>query len=126
MDGAEPAAPHPVLLSTKRQIDEYFAGKRMTFDVPLAPQGSAFYRSVWALLLEIPYGATTSYGEIAAKLHLVNGARAVGAANGANPIPIIIPCHRVIGHDGALVGYGGGLPRKRALLALESGRLELF
>jgi methylated-DNA-[protein]-cysteine S-methyltransferase len=101
------------------QLDEYFRGTRREFDLPLAPRGSAFERSVWKRLRAIPYGETTSYGVIAAELGLTNGARAVGGANGANPIAIVIPCHRVIGMDGTLTGFGGGLPLKQALLELE-------
>jgi methylated-DNA-[protein]-cysteine S-methyltransferase len=101
------------------QLREYFLGKRRVFDLPLEPAGSPFEQKVWAALLAVPYGATTSYGAIATALGLVNGARAVGRANGANPIPIVIPCHRVIGSDGSLTGYGGGLPLKRILLEHE-------
>ncbi len=101
------------------QLREYFAGRRRTFDLPLDPRGTPFERRVWARLREIPYGATTSYGAIAHEFGLPNAARAVGRANGSNPIPIIIPCHRVIGADGTLTGFGGGLPLKRALLELE-------
>ena len=101
------------------QLREYFLGRRRVFDLSLQPAGSPFEQRVWAALLAVPYGATTSYGAIATALGLVNGARAVGRANGANPIPIVIPCHRVIGSDGSLTGYGGGLPLKRALLELE-------
>ena len=101
------------------QLDEYFAGKRREFDVPIEPHGTGFEISVWERLRAIPFGATTSYGAIAEEMGLVNGARAVGRANGANPIPIIIPCHRVIGAGGDLTGFGGGLPLKRALLELE-------
>lgn len=103
----------------RAQLSEYFARKRRDFDLRLDPRGSAFERNVWERLLAIPYGATTSYGAIAGELGLTNGARAVGRANGANPIPIVIPCHRVIGMDRTLTGYGGGLPLKRALLELE-------
>ncbi|MGB8520597.1 MAG: methylated-DNA--[protein]-cysteine S-methyltransferase [Candidatus Tumulicola sp.] len=103
----------------KRQLEEYFTGRRTIFDLPLQFSGSPFERRVWTTLLEIPFGVTTSYGAIATELGLINGARAVGRANGANPIPIVIPCHRVIGSDGRLTGYGGGLPLKRALLELE-------
>jgi len=101
------------------QLREYFAGKRRTFDLPLDPRGTPFEQRVWSRLREIPYGITTSYGAIAQEFGLENGARAVGRANGANPIPIVIPCHRVIGADGTLTGFGGGLPLKRALLELE-------
>jgi methylated-DNA-[protein]-cysteine S-methyltransferase len=105
--------------AAREQLSEYFRGRRRVFDLPLEPHGSPFELHVWTRLLGVPYGATTSYGAIAAELGLLNGARAVGRANGANPIPIVIPCHRVIGSDGTLTGYGGGLPLKRALLELE-------
>lgn len=101
------------------QLREYFGGTRRTFDLPLDPRGTPFERRVWTRLREIPYGATTSYGAIAHEFGLPNAARAVGRANGSNPIPIVIPCHRVIGADGTLTGFGGGLPLKRALLELE-------
>ena len=101
------------------QLGEYFARRRREFDVPLAPAGTPFQCAVWQALLAIPYGETWSYGELARRIGLPGGARAVGLANGANPLPIIIPCHRVIGADGSLTGFGGGLPIKRALLALE-------
>jgi methylated-DNA-[protein]-cysteine S-methyltransferase len=129
---ASVAASHAVSLGMRAacdQLREYFLGKRRVFDLPLEPAGSPFQQKVWAALLAVPYGATTSYGAIATALGLVNGARAVGHANGANPIPIVIPCHRVIGSDGCLTGYGGGLPLKRILLehegaiALEEPRL---
>jgi len=98
------------------QLAAYFAGKLLAFDLELAPRGTAFQRSVWSQLRQIPYGDTTSYIELARRLGNPNAMRAVGAANGANPIAIIVPCHRVIGHDGQLVGFGGGLPAKRWLL----------
>ncbi len=108
------------------QFAEYFSGKRRDFDLPFEPRiGSDFERTVWKRLCGIPYGKTTSYGAIATELGLINGARAVGRANGANPIPIIIPCHRVIGSDGALVGYGGGMTLKRQLLELEGALAPL-
>ncbi len=111
---------HPVLNKTRKQLEEYFAGKRKTFDLPLAPQtGTPFQRRVWKALEAIPYGETQSYGEIARKIRRPRAMRAVGAANGANPIPIVVPCHRVIGANGTLTGYGGGLWRKQKLLALE-------
>jgi methylated-DNA-[protein]-cysteine S-methyltransferase len=105
--------------AVKAQLSEYFARKRRAFDLPLRAEGSPFEEQVWNRLLAVPYGVTTSYGAIAAELGLTLGARAVGRANGSNPIPIIIPCHRVIGSDGTLTGYGGGLPLKRTLLELE-------
>ena len=105
--------------SVRRQIDAYFAGTLQAFDLPLAPTGSDFQLAVWEELKKIPYGATTSYGAIARTLGDVSASRAVGAANGQNPISIIVPCHRVIGSSGQLVGYGGGLPTKRFLIDLE-------
>jgi methylated-DNA-[protein]-cysteine S-methyltransferase len=101
------------------ELDQYFAGKLHHFGVPLAPQGTPFQQLVWRTLLEIPYGDTWSYGDLAKRIGKPNAARAVGLANGSNPIPIIIPCHRVIGSNGKLTGYGGGLPIKEKLLALE-------
>jgi methylated-DNA-[protein]-cysteine S-methyltransferase len=103
-----------------REIEEYCAGKRKDFTLELAPEGTPFQRSVWDALVKIPYSQTTSYGALAKKLGHPNGARAVGLANGSNPIGLIVPCHRVIGADGSLTGYGGGLPLKRALLAFEA------
>jgi methylated-DNA-[protein]-cysteine S-methyltransferase len=108
------------------QLNEYFAGERTAFDLPLDPEGgSAFERRVWAELLRIPYGETASYGEIATRIGHPGKARAVGRANGRNPIAIVCPCHRVIGSDGSLTGYGGGLENKRTLLDLEAGALTL-
>jgi methylated-DNA-[protein]-cysteine S-methyltransferase len=103
----------------RAQLAAYFAGKLTAFDLPLAPRGTPFQLAVWKELREIPYGATTSYGEIARRLGLGSASRAVGAANGRNPLPIVVPCHRVIGADGSLTGFGGGLPLKKRLLALE-------
>ncbi|MEA2446909.1 MAG: methylated-DNA-[protein]-cysteine S-methyltransferase [Actinomycetota bacterium] len=105
------------------QLDRYWAGESTTFDVPLAPSGTPFQLSVWNALLDIPYGETISYRMLAERIGNPRAVRAVGAANGRNPISIIIPCHRVIGASGALVGYGWGLDRKRQLLDLESGVL---
>jgi methylated-DNA-[protein]-cysteine S-methyltransferase len=107
------------------QLDEYFAGTRSTFDVPIELAGNAFELRVWRALREIPYGETVSYGEIARAIGEPTAARAVGLANGRNPIAVIVPCHRVIGADGSLTGYGGGLERKRLLLDLEAGVLSL-
>lgn len=101
------------------QLEAYFAGALTTFDVPVRLEGSPFQREVWAELRRIPYGETISYGELAARVGRPGAARAVGLANGRNPVAIIVPCHRVIGSNGALVGYGGGLPAKQALLDLE-------
>jgi methylated-DNA-[protein]-cysteine S-methyltransferase len=109
----------------RTQLEEYFAGERTTFDVPLAAQGARFEREVWHALEEIPYGKTVSYGEIARRVGQPTAARAVGTANGRNPIAVIVPCHRVIGADGTLTGYGGGLERKRLLLELEQGQSHL-
>ena len=112
----------PVLRAAVEQLGEYFAGVRREFDLPLAPVGTGFKQRVWSALRDIPYGETVSYGDIARRLGLPpGGSRAVGLANGANPISIIVPCHRVIGADGSLTGYGGGLERKRYLLDLERG-----
>ena len=102
------------------QLTAYFAGDLTDFDVPLAPTGTGFQLRVWSALLDIPYGETVSYGEIAMAVGKPEAVRAVGATNGRNPIAVIVPCHRVIGSDGTLVGYGGGLPRKRLLLELEA------
>jgi methylated-DNA-[protein]-cysteine S-methyltransferase len=114
----EGAAP-PVLLSAREQLDEYFAGKRTVFDLPLAPRGTEFQQEVWRALREIPYGETRSYGELAARVGRPGAARAVGAANGRNPVSIIVPCHRVVGASGALTGYAGGMERKQWLLRHE-------
>jgi len=103
------------------QLNEYFAGTRTEFDLKLAPSGTPFQRAVLEALQQIPYGETRSYGEIAARVGRPTAVRAVGAANGRNPLPIIIPCHRVIGSNGSLTGFGGGLPTKRFLLDLERG-----
>ncbi|WBH15370.1 methylated-DNA--[protein]-cysteine S-methyltransferase [Sphingomonas radiodurans] len=114
------AAPdHPVIAAATRQLNEYFAGTRTAFDVPLDPTGTEFQRAVWTTLLAIPYGETRSYRDIARAIGRPTATRAVGAANGRNPLPIIAPCHRVIGANGALTGFGGGLPNKQLLLALE-------
>jgi len=104
---------------SKKQLNEYFAGERKTFELPLAPDGTEFQRQVLDALQQIPYGTTVSYGDIASSIGRPKAVRAVGAANGRNPIPVIIPCHRVVGANGDLTGFGGGLPTKRALLALE-------
>lgn len=107
-----------------REMDEYCVGKRKDFTLELAAEGTEFQKKVWDALVKIPYGTTTSYGALAKKLGFPNGARAVGYANGSNPIGLIVPCHRVIGSDGSLTGYGGGLPLKRALLAFEAEHAE--
>jgi methylated-DNA-[protein]-cysteine S-methyltransferase len=110
------------------QLMEYFGGTRRRFELPLAPAGTSFQLRVWQALCAIPYGETLSYGELAQRLGLSGGARAVGLANGANPLPVVVPCHRVIGANGALTGFGGGLDIKRSLLALEGAAcaVDLF
>ena len=107
--------------SAVRQLDEYFAGRLTAFDLPLEPAGTQFQRRVWSALQTIPYGQTWSYGQLARAIGKASASRAVGLANGRNPIAVVIPCHRVIGSDGSLTGYGGGLDRKRYLLGLEEG-----
>jgi methylated-DNA-[protein]-cysteine S-methyltransferase len=107
------------LREVARQLAEYFARERRAFDLPLAPEGTPFQLEAWRALVAIPYGTTISYGELARRIGKPEAARAVGAANGANPLPIVVPCHRVIGRDGSLTGFGGGLLAKRALLELE-------
>ncbi len=113
------------LADAVRQLRAYFEGRLREFDLPLAPEGTPFQRRVWDELRKIPYGQTISYGELARRISNRNGSRAVGLANGANPISIIIPCHRVIGSNGKLTGYGGGLKNREWLLALERGQLAL-
>jgi methylated-DNA-[protein]-cysteine S-methyltransferase len=131
-DGSHPAEPDPGWRRDKEpfreavaQLAAYFAGERQRFDLPLAPEGTPFQKRVWCMLQTIPYGETVSYGELARRLGRSTASRAVGAANGRNPIPIVIPCHRVVGSDGSLTGFGGGLAIKRRLLALESLALAL-
>ena len=116
---AEPALPSSASDAAADQLREYFAHERTAFDLPLAPRGTAFQQRVWAALAEIPYGYTDSYGRIAARIGHPKASRAVGLANRNNPIAIVVPCHRVVGASGTLVGYAGGLERKRWLLALE-------
>ena len=118
-DDGERGRASEVLAITRDQLAEYFAGERTSFDLPLAPRGTDFQRRVWAQLREIAFGETTSYGEIARRVGSPKAVRAVGAANGRNPIPIIVPCHRVVGSDGSLTGFGGGIERKEWLLAHE-------
>ena len=121
-DGGVEAADHPLLQKTETQLAEYFAGERTTFDVPLDMTGTPFQKSVWAMLCDIPYGTTTSYGALALQLGSLGKSRAVGLANGKNPVAIIVPCHRIIGASGALTGFGGGLDVKAFLLELEQRR----
>jgi methylated-DNA-[protein]-cysteine S-methyltransferase len=131
-DGRRPVTPRPdgqrsatAFGQARTQLSEYFAGRRTSFDVPLVLHGPDFHLRVWNALRRIPYGETISYGELARRVGVPSAARAVGAANGCNPIAVIVPCHRVIGADGRLTGYGGGLENKRTLLDLEAGRLVL-
>jgi methylated-DNA-[protein]-cysteine S-methyltransferase len=131
--GRRPARPAPdwarddsAFEDIRGQLAEYFAGTRTSFDLPLHMIGSAFQRRVWTELLRIPWGATTSYGAIAEAIGAPGAARAVGLANGQNPIAVIVPCHRVIGANGSLTGYGGGLPMKKWLLAHEQQQTALF
>jgi methylated-DNA-[protein]-cysteine S-methyltransferase len=119
--GAGDTADDPRFDRVSTQLDEYFSGQRTAFDLPLRPRGGAFEQLVWAELMRIPYGETISYGELARRVGRPGSARAVGAANGSNPISIIVPCHRVIGSNGKLTGYGGGLPRKAWLIDHEAG-----
>ena len=115
-----------VFAETIRQLRAYFAGELESFRLALVPQGTPFQQRVWSELCKIPYGETISYGELAGRIGNPNASRAVGLANGSNPIPIVIPCHRVIGANGKLTGYGGGLPIKEKLLALERGQMRLM
>jgi methylated-DNA-[protein]-cysteine S-methyltransferase len=133
LDGTHPIRPKPDWQEDSRpfkqaisQLREYFGGKRQEFDLPLAPQGTEFQLKVWNALRTIPYGKTWTYGELARCIRKPKASRAVGAANGQNPIPIIVPCHRVIGADGSLTGFGGGLKIKRILLELEGDAGSLF
>ena len=122
LDGGEAVPPGDELLQeAARQLDEYFRGERRDFDLPIRPEGTDFQRRVWAALRTIPYGETRTYGDIARQLGKPGAARAVGQANHFNPLPVIVPCHRVNGAKGSLVGYTGGLERKVALLKLERG-----
>tara|TARA_B100000676_G_scaffold309729_1_gene374139 strand:+ start:2010 stop:2531 length:522 start_codon:yes stop_codon:yes gene_type:complete len=119
----QPVRPDPnAIRQVSEQISDYFAGHLREFKLSLAPVGNTFQQQVWQLLQQIPYGETRSYGELARQLDMTHGARAVGRANGLNPIAVVIPCHRVIGADGKLTGYAGGLHRKAALLELEAAR----
>lgn len=121
-EGSFGARDDDILAGLREQLAAYFEGELTDFDVPLAPQGTPFQLLVWEALRTIPYGETRSYGELAAQIGRAGASRAVGLANGRNPIGIVVPCHRVIGANGSLTGYGGGLPTKRALLDLEQRR----
>ena len=120
LDAATLDSQQPILLETERQLTEYFSGGRTEFDLPLQPDGSEFQKKVWQALREIPFGQTRSYLELAKAVGSSNAARAVGAANSKNPLSIIVPCHRVVGADGSLTGFAGGIETKAALLALET------
>ena len=133
VNGRHPAKPDPAWIEdakpvqeTVRQLRAYFRGELEAFDLPLALQGTPFQLNVWKNLCDIPYGETISYGELACRVGNPKASRAVGLANGSNPLPIIVPCHRVIGSNGKLTGYGGGLPIKEKLLALERRQLRLL
>lgn len=115
-----------VFAAAIRQLDEYFAGERRRFTLPVRLDGTEFERAVWAELTKVPYGETTTYGAIARAIGRADSARDVGTAVGRTPVPIVVPCHRVVGSDGSLTGYGGGLERKRSLLDLEAGQLALI
>ena len=117
---------HSAFLEVVDQLQSYFAGERKNFELPLVLEGTDFQKRVWTALQKIPYGETISYKKLAETVGSPKAVRAVGAANGANPIPIILPCHRVIGHDGSLTGFGGGLPLKKRLIELESHQLRLI
>jgi methylated-DNA-[protein]-cysteine S-methyltransferase len=117
---------HALARQAKRELSEYFAGTRKRFEVALDPSGTPFQRAVWKAISTVGYGERISYGELARRAGAEGRARAVGAATGRNPIGIIVPCHRIVGANGSLTGYAGGLDKKRALLALESGALELL
>ncbi|GGD78967.1 methylated-DNA--[protein]-cysteine S-methyltransferase [Lacimicrobium alkaliphilum] len=116
-----PAIQHPLLVQAREQLQQYFAGQRQAFSLPLAATGTEFQHQVWQALARIPYAQTASYGQIAESIGKPKAVRAVGAANGRNPLAIVVPCHRIIGKDGKLTGYAGGLERKAWLLALEQG-----
>lgn len=122
---ARPDDAHPVLAAAAGQLAEYFAGDRTEFDVPLDLVGTEFQREAWLALASVPYGETTSYGEQAERIGRKGASRAVGAANGKNPVPIVLPCHRIIGANGALTGFAGGLDIKQRLLALEQDQQSL-
>ena len=119
-DGEIAVSADPLLIDAADQLRAYFAGELREFDIPLAPSGTAFQRQVWSAVAAIPFGATATYSEIAAVVGRPSARRAVGAANGQNPLPVVVPCHRIVGAAGGLTGYGGGLDRKRRLLDLEA------
>lgn len=114
---------HPLIVSTETQLNEYFAKKRTSFDLPLSPLGTSFQKKVWSQLRKIPFGETISYGELARRMGNPKSSRAVGAANGKNPLSIVVPCHRVIGADGKLTGFAGGMEAKEILLCHEGRKM---
>jgi methylated-DNA-[protein]-cysteine S-methyltransferase len=126
LEAADDSPDEPVLAAARAQLDEYFAGERTSFELPVRLEGSVWEQRVWAELRAIPYGETTTYGALALRLGAPGAARAVGSANGRNPVGIVVPCHRVIGAGGALTGYAGGVARKAGLLDLERGALPLL
>lgn len=121
-----PPVQHPLLEQAREQLDEYFYGQRQQFSLPLAASGTEFQQQVWQALMQIGYAQTTCYGDIARRIGSPKAVRAVGAANGRNPLAIVVPCHRIIGKNGSLTGYAGGLERKAWLLRLEQGQQELI
>ena len=125
VDGAVVNDHHPVLVAAAAQLSEYFAGDRRRFDLPLDLVGTDFQKQAWSALAEVPYGETSSYGEQARRIGRAGAFRAVGAANGKNPVPIVLPCHRIVGSDGSLTGFAGGLECKQRLLALERDQQSL-
>ena len=126
LEASSEKAPNPFLADTEQQLGEYFAGRRTRFTVPLELRGTPFQREVWQALIAIPFGETRTYAQIARQLGNPNATRAVGAANGRNPVSILVPCHRVIGSSGALTGFAGGMNAKAYLLNLEASRTEFF
>ncbi len=125
-DAGEASATEPTLLAARSQLEEYFAGRRQRFELPLAPTGTPFQCDVWQVLQRIPYGELRSYSDVASALGRPTAVRAVGAANGRNPLPIVVPCHRVVGKDGSLTGFAGGLDTKQWLIQLEASTPQLF
>ena len=126
VDTSSQTAAAAIARQAAAQLEEYFTGRRRTFDLPLALRGTRFQQRVWQALGEIPFGSTWSYGDLARRIGSPGAARAVGAANGSNPLPVVVPCHRVIGADGQLTGYGGGIERKQWLLRHEGVLCPLF
>src|SRR5215471_10034376 len=117
---------HAILRQAKRELAEYFAGERRRLETPLAPEGTPFQHAIWRAISTVGFGETITYGELASRAGVSGSSRAAGAATGRNPLTIVVPCHRIVGSDGSLTGYAGGLERKRALLALEGGARSLF